>query len=62
MTDVVNLRMARKRAQRRQDEQEADAQRLAHGQPKHQRSLAAARRNHDSRILEGHKINTGDQE
>lgn len=62
MTDVVNLRMARKRAQRRQDEQQADAQRLAHGRPKHLRELGAVRREHERRNLEGHKIITGERE
>jgi len=60
MTDVVNLRTARKRANRRLDEKHADAQRLAHGRPKHVRSLDAARREQDGRILDGHKITTGE--
>lgn len=42
MAELVNLRTARKRATRRKDEQDANASRLAHGQPKHIRKLQAA--------------------
>jgi len=60
MTDIVNLRTARKRANRRADEQHADAQRLAYGRTKDARALDAARRDRDSRAFEGHKIITGE--
>jgi len=60
MADIVNLRTARKRANRRLDEVHADAQRVAHGRPKHMRSLDAARREQDGRVLDGHKITTGE--
>ena len=39
MAELVNLRIARKRAKQRQDDQRADTNRLAHGQPKHRRKL-----------------------
>lgn len=60
MVELVNLRMARKRAKRRQQETLAGAERLAHGQPKRQRALSAtlqAKAKHD---LDRHQIETGD--
>jgi len=60
MTEIVNLRTARKRAGRRADEQHAEAQRLTYGRPKHLRALDEAQRKRDSRTLEGHKITTGE--
>jgi hypothetical protein len=62
MSEVVNLRIARKRARRELDEQEAQAQRLAHGRPKQERALDAARRDQQSRSLDGHKITTGERQ
>lgn len=61
MAEVVNLRRERKRAKRRDAEQEAEAQRLAHGRPLHLRELDAARREQESRILDAHKLPTGDR-
>ncbi|MFA6264583.1 MAG: DUF4169 family protein [Pseudolabrys sp.] len=60
MAEIVNLRTARKRAKRRSEEQNAQAQRLAHGRPKHWRELDAAQREHEVRALERHKIETED--
>lgn len=61
MAEVVNLRRERKRAKRRDAEQEAASQRLVHGRPQHLRELDAARREQDSRTLDGHKLQTGDR-
>lgn len=60
MTEIINLRTARKRSKRRSEEANAEAQRLIHGQPKHLRTIEAGRRERDERSLEGHKIETGD--
>ena len=60
MADLINLRTARKRANRRQGDQRAAAQRLAHGQPKPQRKLEAARRAKAVRDLDRHGIEEGD--
>jgi len=60
MADLINLRTARKRAKRRQGDQRAAAQRLAHGQPKPQRKLEAARRAKAVRDLDRHRIEEGD--
>jgi malonyl CoA-acyl carrier protein transacylase len=60
MAELVNLRNARKRAKRRQDDQRADINRLAHGQPKHRRKLDAAQQAKASRDLDLHRIDKGD--
>jgi Domain of unknown function (DUF4169) len=60
MAELLNLRMARKRAKRRQDEAEADANRLVYGQSKDDQKLAAAREAKARRDLEQHRIKKGD--
>jgi hypothetical protein len=63
MTELINLRAVRKRAKRQRDETRADANRLAHGQPKHLRKLEAAERAKTGRDLDQHlieKIEKGD--
>jgi hypothetical protein len=60
MGDIVNLRMARKRARRQQDEQMANANRLAHGQQAHVRKLEANKQAKARRDLDQHRIDTGD--
>ena len=59
MAEPVNLRTVRKRAQREQDAREAEANRLAHGQPKHLRKLEAARRAKAVRDIDGHRNEKG---
>jgi len=60
MAELVNLRTARKRAERRKDEREAQANRLAHGQPKHLRKLDDAQRAKAMQDLDRHRIEEGD--
>ena len=60
MAELVNLRTARKRAQREQDDQRAHANRLAHGQPKRLRKLEAAQQTKASSDLDRHRIEPGD--
>ncbi|MGB7257935.1 MAG: DUF4169 family protein [Pseudolabrys sp.] len=60
MADVVNLRTARKRANRQQEDLRASANRLAHGRPTVERKLDAARSEKVSRDLDRHRIDTGD--
>jgi hypothetical protein len=60
MTELVNLRTARKQAKRRHDEQRACANRLAHGQTKHLRELDDAQQAKANRALDRHRIETGD--
>jgi len=60
MAELVNLRTARKRAKRREDDQRAHANRLAHGQPNHQHKLEEAQRTKASQDLDRHRIDAGD--
>jgi len=60
MAELVNLRLARKQAKRRQDNERANKHRIAHGQPKHLRKLGAAQRQKASRDLDQHRIEPGD--
>ncbi|HVV61141.1 MAG TPA: DUF4169 family protein [Pseudolabrys sp.] len=60
MADVVNLRIARKRATRQQEELRASANRLAHGRPAAERKLDAAQAEKDSHNLDRHRIDRGD--
>ena len=60
MAELVNLRQPRKRAQRQQEEARASANRLAHGQPKDARALADATRKQADRLLDGHRLEQGD--
>ena len=60
MADVVNLRTARKRAQKQQAEKDASKNRLAHGRPKSERKLTAARRVKACRDLDSHRIEMGE--
>jgi hypothetical protein len=60
MAEVVNLRTARKRAKRRQDELLAGANRLAHGVPKNRRKLTAAQQTKAISDLDQHRIDKED--
>jgi hypothetical protein len=60
MSTVVKLRIARKRAKRLKAEQEAAANRLAHGRPKAGQNLERAQRDIERRSLDQHRIETGD--
>ena len=54
--EIVNLRAARKRAQRRKDEKEAAAKRVAHGTPKALRQENETKRDKAARDLDGHRL------
>ena len=60
MAELINLRNARRRAERLKKEREAEANRLAHGQPKHLRDLRKAKAVKASRDLEAHRIDQED--
>jgi len=60
MGDLVNLRTARKQANRRHAEQEAAAKRLEHGRPKAERILEQSRGDKARQSLDQHRIETGD--
>ena len=61
MGDVVNLRRARKKAERQPAERIAAANRLLHGRSKAERDLEAARDAKARRDLDRHRIETGDE-
>jgi DNA-binding helix-hairpin-helix protein with protein kinase domain len=60
MAEIVNLRLARKRAKRSKTEQHAAEQRVAHGASKSERSQAAADRDSARHTLDQHRIEQGD--
>jgi Domain of unknown function (DUF4169) len=60
MAELINLRIARKRAKRQQDNSQAKASRIVHGQPKRLRKLNAAQEAKAERALDQHRIETGD--
>jgi len=61
MAEVVNLRMARKRADRSKAEHHAAEQRVAHGVSKSERNQAAADRDKARLTLDQHRIEPGDR-
>lgn len=56
MGEVVNLRMARKRAARASKEREAEANRALHSVPGAERRLAEAREQAQARRLDAHRL------
>jgi len=63
MGRIINLRAERKRAKRRQAEQEAASRRLAQGRSKAERKFDQAQSAKAMRSLDGHRIEieTGDR-
>jgi hypothetical protein len=61
MAEIVNLRIARKRAARSNAERNAAEQRLAHGVSKSERDQTAADRDKARQTLDQHRIETGDR-
>jgi hypothetical protein len=59
MADVVNLRLARKQAKRRQAEQEAAQHRLEHGRSKADKALQRAQTEKAERELDRHRRDSG---
>ena len=55
MAEIVNLRTARKQAQRREDENRAAANRLAHGVPRSERERQQALHDKAETALEDHR-------
>jgi hypothetical protein len=56
MAEVVNLRQARKRAERQKKQARAEENRLVHGQPKAIREQKRAAEKKAARDLEAHRI------
>ena len=61
MGDIVNLRKARRKAERQAAERRAAANRLRHGRSKAQRELETARDAKDRRDLDRHLLEPGDE-
>ena len=61
MAEIVNLRIARKRAARGKAKGQAAEQRLVHGVSKSERGQAAADRDKARQNLDQHQIETGDR-
>jgi len=61
MGEIVNLRRARKKAERQLAEQTASANRLRHGRSKSERDLEIKRAAKARRDLDRHRIETGDE-
>lgn len=55
MTELINLRQARKRAEREKRGREAEQNRLLHGEPKHLRKQRAAEAEKKARDLAAHR-------
>jgi hypothetical protein len=60
MGKIVNLRKARKQAEKQKDAERAAANRIVHGRSKAERTLEATRTEKMRRTLDAHKIDTGD--
>jgi hypothetical protein len=60
MGEIVNLHKARKETRKRQDAERAAANRITHGRTKAERTLEARRAEKTRRLLDAHKIDTGD--
>ncbi|MBY0566327.1 MAG: DUF4169 family protein [Hyphomonadaceae bacterium] len=57
MTDIVNLKRARKAKERAEAEAKAQANRIAHGRTKTEKKLSKAEQEAAQRKLDGHKRN-----
>ena len=60
MAEIINLRIARKRADRQRSEKRAAAARISHGMSKADRMLARADTEKIRRELDEHRIETGE--
>ncbi len=61
MGEIVNLRRARKAAERRRDEAQAHENRIQHGLSKPERQLAEKARAKAEKNLDGHLMEGGDK-
>lgn len=61
MAEIVNLRIARKRAERDKAAARAAENRNAHGASKRERAAAEAEREKLGRTLDSHRIEPGDR-
>lgn len=62
MSEVVNLRKARKDRDRRDKDKRAAENRAVHGLPKRLKDVARTERERATRVLEGHRKNGEDED
>ena len=62
MAELINLRLARKRAQRLKDERQADNNRLVHGEPKALRERRQREDERSERVIDAHRREREDGE
>lgn len=62
MAEIINLRTARKRADRERSQERAAGRRAAYGVSKAERMLAKEERGKKNRELDTHRIETGEVE
>jgi hypothetical protein len=60
MAELINLRLARKRAQRLKDEQRAENNRLVHGEPKASREQRRLEDERTERHVDAHRLERED--
>lgn len=60
MSEVVNLRKVRKQVRKQEEAKRTAANRIAHGRSKAERTLETARAQKIRRLLDAHKIDSGD--
>jgi hypothetical protein len=60
MAEIINLRIARKRADRQRSQEHAAAARVSHGMSKAERRLAKTNKDKIRRDLDEHRIETGE--
>lgn len=60
MGEVVNLRKVRKEARKQEDAKRAAANRITHGRSKAERTLETTRAQKIRRLLDAHRIDSGD--
>ena len=59
MGEIVNLHKAHKAAKKQQDAERCATNRMTHGRTKAERTLEMARSEKTRRLLDAHKIDTG---
>jgi len=62
MAEIVNLRTARKRANRRREDKRAAEARVSHGMSKADRALARTERSQFRREIDERRIETGESD
>jgi hypothetical protein len=61
LSEIVNLRQARKRKRRDEKERAAEASRLAHGRTKDEKERTKLSKELEAKQLEGHRRESGEE-